>query len=143
MEAVEATVSIAALAELAVKSYRSASRLVKTFHNAPNEFSRVVQQLEILQCELGFLSEIEKQAATSDELPLLPTEAALLERALIAANELMSGVRDQLGNCQSSNPGTKARLQWALKGKAHAEELLTNLKHTEASLANVLLLVNV
>lgn len=143
MEAVGAITSIATLAELAVKSYKSASRLVKTFYNAPNEFSRVVQQLDILQCELGFLSEIEKQAATSDELPLLSTEAALLERALTAANELMSGVRDQLDNCQSSKPGTKARFQWAIKGKAHAAEILTSLKHTEASLANVLLLVNV
>lgn len=84
-----------------------------------------MDQLDILQCELEFLSEIEKQATTSDELPLLSKEAPLLERALTTANDLMSSVWDQFGNCQFSKPGTKARLQWALKGKAHADELLT------------------
>ncbi|KAM6513642.1 hypothetical protein FALCPG4_016024 [Fusarium falciforme] len=142
MEAVGAVASIATLAELAVKSYSSAFRLVTAIHNAPKEFSRVVQQLDILQCELSFLSEIERQAARSDELPLLSTEAALLERALSAANELISDVRDQLDKCQPRKSGTKARLQWALKDKSHAEDLLSSLKHTEASLTNVLLLVN-
>ncbi|RTE69528.1 hypothetical protein BHE90_016087 [Fusarium euwallaceae] len=142
MEVVGAVASIATLTELAVKSYSPASRLASSIHNAPKEFSRVAQQLDILQCELSFLSEIERQAAQSDELPLLSTKVALLERALSAANELISDVRDQLDKCQSRKPGTKARLQWALKDKSRAEDLLSSIKHTETSLTNVLLLVN-
>jgi hypothetical protein len=142
MEVVAAAASVSALAELAITSYKSATNVFNAVRNAPHELSRVVQQLNLLHCELALLSDIEKRPGQSDELPLLSSEAALLERALSTAYELISDIANQL---EKSNPhsGTKTRLKWALKNKAQVEGLLKDLKQTEASLNTVLLLVNV
>ncbi|KAF5024593.1 hypothetical protein F66182_3356 [Fusarium sp. NRRL 66182] len=143
MEAVGAVSSIATLVEIAFKTCSSASRVLKSFQHAPKEFSRLAQQLDIVQCELQLLSEIEQQAARTEELPLLPTETALVERALSAANELISSVRNQLTQCQPRKQGSKARLQWAFKDKSQTQDLLSSLHHVESGLANVILLINV
>ncbi|CVL06505.1 hypothetical protein FPRO04_04480 [Fusarium proliferatum] len=143
MEAVGTAASIAALAEIALKSFRAASRLVKDFYSAPNELSRLAQQLSILHCELSLLSDIQQKASQSDDLLLLPTEIDLLKQALNNANELLSNTLDALNNIQTHKYGPKARLQWALRSKSQAQDLLTGLVHVEAGLTNVLLLVNV
>ncbi|VTT63607.1 unnamed protein product [Fusarium fujikuroi] len=143
MEAVGTAASIAALAEIALKSFRAASCLVKDFYSAPSELSRLAQQLSILHCELSLLSDIQQKASQSDDLLLLPTEIDLLRQALNNANELLSNTIDALNNIQPHKYGPKARLQWALRSKSQAQDLLTGLVHVEAGLTNVLLLVNV
>lgn len=142
MEAVGAAASIAALVEIALKSFRAASRLVKDVHGAPRELSRLTQQLSILHCELSLLSDIEHKASQSDDLLLLPTEIDLLRQALSNANEVLSHTLNALNNIQPHKYGPKARLQWALRSKSQAQDLLTSLGHVEAGLANVLLLLN-
>ncbi|KAL7754657.1 hypothetical protein ACKLNR_015327 [Fusarium oxysporum f. sp. zingiberi] len=115
MEAVGAAASIAALAEIALKSFRAASRLAKDFRGAPRELSRLTQQLSILHCELSLLSGIECKASQSDDLLLLPAEIDLLRQALSNANELLSNTLDALQDIQPHKYGSKAKLQWALR----------------------------
>ena len=143
MEAIGAAASIAALAEIAIKSYRTASQLTKDVQNYPKELSRLTHQLDVLQCELSLLCEFERSTMKGDELVLLPTEIKLLERALLSANEHISELCNYFTKLQLRKPGRKARLQWGLKDKGQAQDLLKGLSHIEGSLANVLLLVNV
>ena len=143
MEAIGAAASIAALAEIAIKSYRAASQLTKDVQNYPKELSRLTHQLDVLQCELSLLCEFERSTMKGDELVLLPTEIKLLERALLSANEHISELCSYFTKLQLRKPGRKARLQWGLKEKAQAQDLLKGLNHIEGSLTNVLLLVNV
>ncbi|KAJ4032976.1 hypothetical protein NW763_014466 [Fusarium oxysporum] len=143
MEAVGAVASIASLTEIAVKSFRAVAQLVRDVHNAPKEFSRLAQQLDVLQCELSLLCEFERQAIKSDELLLLPIEIRLLERALLSANELILELCSHFDKLKPQTYSHKARLQWALKDKPQTQELLSGLSHIEASLTNVLLLLNI
>ncbi|RKK59249.1 hypothetical protein BFJ69_g17324, partial [Fusarium oxysporum] len=143
MEAVGAVASIASLTEIAVKSFRAVAQLVRDVHNAPKEFSRLAQQLDVLQCELSLLCEFERQTIKSDELLLLPTEIRLLERALLSANEHILELCSHFDKLKPQTYSHKARLQWALKDKPQTQELLSGLSHIEASLTNVLLLLNI
>jgi hypothetical protein len=52
--------SIAVLVEIAVKSYRAASQLIKDVRKAP--LSRLTRQLDILHCGLALWSELEQKA---------------------------------------------------------------------------------
>lgn len=142
MEAIGAAASIAALAEIAIKSYRAASQLTKDVQNAPKELSHLTHQLDVLQCELSLLCEFERSTMKGDELILLPTEMKMLERALLSTNEHISELCIYLTKLQLQKPGRKAMLQWGLKDKARAQDLLKGLSHIESSLTNVLLLVN-
>lgn len=142
MEVVSSVASIAALVELAIKAYSSAAKLVQDIQNAPRELSRVAQQLNILNCELALLSDIQRQTTEGDEILLLPNEAALLKHALSSAHELITDTRNRLHG-RKIQTGNRSRLIWALKDKNRVEDLLHSIQQTETSLNTVLLLLNV
>lgn len=142
MEVVSGVASIAALTELAIKSYSSAARLIKDLRDAPRELLRVTQQLNILNCELALLSDIQNQITQGDEPLLLQNEVTILELALLPASEIISDAHSQLCR-QKFRTGNRSRLIWALKDKTRVEDILHRLQQTESSLTTVLLLLNV
>lgn len=142
MEVVGGVASLAQLTVLAVQTYKVAAQLTRTYRDAPHELSRVVDRLKILRCELDLLSYLEEQAAAGDELPLLPAEAAALEQALQSADAVIRRIYKSLDNLGSAKMNLKSRMSWALKDKERVEGHLANLQQVDASLGNVLQLVN-
>ncbi|KAL1987786.1 hypothetical protein VTN96DRAFT_2626 [Rasamsonia emersonii] len=143
MEVVGGVASLAQLTVLAVQTYKVAAQLTRTYRDAPHELSRVVDRLKILRCELDLLSYLEEQAAAGDELPLLPAEAAALEQALQSADAVIRRIYKSLDNLGSAKMNLKSRMSWALKDKERVEGHLANLQQVDASLGNVLQLVNI
>lgn len=69
------------------------ARLEKNFFHSKQELERIQSELSDIQTELGALRE-KYQAAITDK-QLLEEEAELMERRLIAADKLISGLSSE------------------------------------------------
>lgn len=80
------------------------ARLEKNFFHSKRELERIQSELSEIQKELKALGE--KYHAAIGEKQLLQEEAELMERRLIAADKLISGLSSENERCGYKRPTT-------------------------------------